>query len=137
MNSSCNYPFEIEFILFNKNLPITQKQKKLRNELIEKLKLILEISMEKFRNYKLLDRSEPTISTQDEKKQLRFSWDTAHLKYDKYIHSLYFHQRHSACIEYFTMDELKEIAESLQKQLGCYLGYDLAPPVISVNTSQI
>ncbi len=137
MNSSYNYPFEIEFILFNKNVPITQKQKELRNELIGKLKIIIEISMEKFRNYKLLNRAEPSISTQDERKQLRFSWDTSHLKCDKYIHSLYFHQRHSASIEYFTMDELKEIAESLNKQFGCYLGYDLDPPVISVNTSQI
>lgn len=137
MNSSHNCPFEIEFILFNKNVPITQKQKKVRNKLIENLKLILEISMEKFGNYKLLNRAEPSISTQDERKQLRFSWDTVHLECDKYIHSLYFHQRHGACIEYFTIEELKEIAESIQRQIGCYLGYDLDPPVISINTSQI
>ena len=70
-------PFNIKFTIFDENKPLTQKQIKIRNNLIDlnnidnDIKKILKNSIIDFNEYKFLDRVEPSISSIDEKKQLR------------------------------------------------------------------
>ena len=66
-------PFNIKFTIFDENKPLTQKQIKIRNNLIDlnnidnDIKKILKNSIIDFNEYKFLDRVEPSISSIDEK----------------------------------------------------------------------
>ena len=142
MSAFCKYPFDLEFVIFDKNNLVAYHHTQIRRKLLRdgELKNILEDSLTKYEhNYKLLDRFEPALSTMDEKKQLRLYADTIHSwdPIDMYAHSLYFHQHHSANAEYFTLEELKEIATHIQKSLEEFLGYQIDDPIIYIDTSMM
>ncbi len=67
-------PFNIKFTIFDEDKHLTQKQIKIRNNLIDMnnidndMKKILKNSIIDFNEYKFLDRIEPSISSIDEKK---------------------------------------------------------------------
>ena len=87
--------------------------------------------------YKWLNRAEPAISSFDEKKQLRLSFDTPHEKCKKYQHSIHFNQYHSTVNEYFTMEELKYITDKIKLGLEEYLHYEIDNPIIYIETDEL
>lgn len=123
-----NIQFNLKFTIFDENKPLTKKQINLMNKMIEfwnidsDIKKILKKSMDELDGYKFLDRVEPSISTIDEKKQLRLKYMNS---YDyKHSYSIHFRQRYTD--EYFSIDELKTISKSIKKNLEEYLHYGIS-----------
>ncbi len=115
---------KLRFQIWNK---IDEKLKKdlVENKLILVLKHVTEIKTD----IKLLDRCEPSISTHDESKQLRLSFNDFY-SIDNFIT---FEQGHSASSEYFSIDELASIGYLIQKELEECLGYEINNPEIIIS----
>lgn len=116
-----NIPFNIKFLIFDENKPVTKNQLKIINKLIDMnnidndMKKILKNSITGLDQYKFLDRLEPSICSLDEKKQLRMSFTM--YNGDKNQHSIYFNQQHSQCIEYFSIEELTNISNRIKNEI--------------------
>ena len=131
-----NIPFNIKFSIFDEDKPLTKDQIKIRNKLIDMknidndMKKILKNSIIDFNEYKFLDRVEPSISSIDEKKQLRLTPNTNQ-------YSLHFNQHHSQCKEYFSIEELKNISNRIKNELQEYLHYEIDTPILYVETDDL
>ena len=86
-------------------------------------------------HYKFLERAEPSISSIDEKKQLRLRFNTDHFEFKQ--HSLHFHQLHSSSQEYFNLEELKIISEKIKNELETFLHYQIDEPIIYIDISYL
>ena len=134
-------PFNIKFTIFDEDKPLTQKQIKIRNNLIDMnnidndMKKILKNSIIDFNEYKFLDRIEPSISSIDEKKQLRMK--LSYISNNQYPHSLHFSQNHSQRKEYFSMEELKNISNRIKNELEEYLHYKMDTPILYIETDDL
>lgn len=124
-----NYPFCVEFTIFDENLPITKKQMATKDKLVttnhpqNDLKRLLQLAVVDSPDIKFLDRLEPAVSSLDEKKQLRmYLFEN---KQNRYQHSIHFTQQQSQCKEYFSLEELKDIATRVRRELQDYLGYEI------------
>jgi len=64
-----NIPFKIKFTIFDENRPLTKKQIKIKNNLIDMndMKKILKNVISGLNDVKFLDRCEPSICSLDEK----------------------------------------------------------------------
>ena len=129
-----NMQFNIKFTIFDENQPLTKKQIQIRNNLSnEDMKQILKNAIIGLNDYKFLDRVEPSISSIDEKKQLRLTMSSS----DQYEYSLYFNQRHSCCKEYFSIEELKNISNRIKNELDEYLHYDIGMPILYIELDDL
>ena len=129
-----NMQFNIKFTIFDENLPLTKKQIQLRNNLSDDdMKQILKNAIIGLNDYKFLDRVEPSISSIDEKKQLRLTMSPS----DQYKYSLYFNQRHSSCKEYFSIEELKNISNRIKNELEEYLHYEIGMPILYIELDDL
>jgi hypothetical protein len=134
-----SYPFGVEFNIFYKNMVIDQKAIDIMNKLKTGfhmkdciLKRIISYSVENLdHKYKLFERVEPSISSIDEKKQLRLAIDIDKLKYNN---SIYFNQTGS---EYFTIEELKDISQKVKGELEEYLRFEIFEPIIYIETNRV
>jgi hypothetical protein len=134
-----SYPFSVEFNIFYKNMVIDKKAIDIMNKLKTGfhtkdsiLKRIISYSVENLgTKYKLFDRLEPSISSIDEKKQLRLAIDIDKLKYNN---SIYFNQTGS---EYFTIEELKDISQKVKEELEEYLRFEIFEPIIYIETNRV
>jgi hypothetical protein len=132
-----SYPFSVEFNIFYKNMVIDQKAIDIMNKLKTGfhmkdciLKRIISYSVENLDNkYKLFERAEPSISSIDEKKQLRLAIDKL-----EYKNSIYFNQTGS---EYFTIEELKDISQKVKEELEEYLRFEIFEPIIYIETNRV
>ena len=118
-----NQSFHIKFVIFDENKDLTNKQKKLRMKLIEfDMRKILEYAISDLNEYKILDRTEPAISSIDEKKQLRLE-----LEFDTPTrakqHSLIFSQNYSH--DFFTIEEIKIVSKNIKNEIEEYLHYEI------------
>lgn len=135
-----NYPFHIEFLIFDPTVDsITSEQKAIRDQLIcTDLHTILQTVFKDDDRYKYLKRAEPSLSSLDERKQLRLrSMDFIYNKIKKYQYSLDFTQLYSFRDEYFTLDELNYITRKIQGGLEGYLGYDIPEPMLYIKMSNM
>ena len=138
-----NMQFNIKFTIFNENKPLTEKQIKIRNNLIDMnnidndMKKILKNSIIDFNEYKFLDRIEPSISSIDETKQLRMGF--SYIVNNKCPHSLHFSQKHSQRKEYFSIEELKNISNRIKNELELeeYLQYEIDTPILYIETDDL
>jgi hypothetical protein len=115
--------FKIKFVIYNGKLQQTKLSKK-QKEIIDSFycyEIIADIIKEIFKinsKYKFINGTH-SISSHDEKNQLRFVYHTDH---QTNIHTIYFNQ---ICESSFKMEELKYISEiihvNLQKDMGCIL----------------
>jgi hypothetical protein len=138
-------PFNIKFTIFDENKPLTQKQINIRNNLIDSnnidndmkkiLKNIINLYSYQSFDFKFLDRIEPSISSIDEKKQLRMN--LTFLLNDKYTHSLHFSQKHSQSKEYFSLEELKNISNRIKNELEEYLHYEIDTPILYIEIDDL
>lgn len=129
-----NLPFNIKFIIFDENKPISKTQEKLKETMIwENLRNIIKELFNTDDNFKFLDRVEASVCSIDENKQLRLRLDTNNLK--KYQHSLHFHQASSK--EYFTMEELKYISNGIKNGLEEFLHHEIDEPIIYINIDEL
>lgn len=135
-----NIPFNIKFTIFDEDKPLTQDQIKIRNKLIDTknidndMKKILKNTINSYSypsfDFSFLDRVEPSISSIDEKKQLRLTPNTNQ-------YSLHFNQHHSQCKEYFSIEELKNISNRIKNELQEYLHYEIDTPILYVETDDL
>ena len=134
-----NMQFNIKFTIFDENQPLTKKQIQIRNKLVDMnnedndMKKILKYAITGLNDYKFLDRVEPSISSIDEKKQLRLTMSSS----DQYKYSLYFNQRHSSCKEYLSIEELKNISTRIKNELDEYLHYDIGMPILYIELDDL
>lgn len=139
--SESEIPFNIKFVIFDENKPLTQKQIKIRNKLIDMnnidndMKKILKNSISNLSEYKFLNRLEPSIATIDEQKQLRMM--LGYIVNNQYSHSVHFSQKHSQCKKYFSIEELKNISNNLKKELEEYLHYEIDTPILYINIDDV
>ena len=132
------YSFNVKFIIFDENNPVTERQKILRKTIIyDKLREIIQKVFNNDENYKFLDRVEASISSIDENKQLRLRFDTPHINLNQYHHSLHFHQNHSCCKKNFTIEELKYISNKIKIGLEDYLNYKIDNPIIYIEVDDL
>jgi hypothetical protein len=118
--------FDLEFVIFDKNKPISHIQRKIRNDLFNiDLHKILENIYRDDKDFKYLYKCEPAISTKDEKKQLRCSLNKFLNSSLEFSHSIYFDQNESEKNNYFTLEELKNITKKIKPALEEYLGYKI------------
>lgn len=133
-----NYPFNIEFVIFDENKEITKNQTKLKKKLIwDDLRDIIKEIFNNDNNYKWLDRIEAAVSSNDEKRQLRLPICTSKIECKKYQHSIHFNQNHTASKEYFTMEELKYISGKIKNGLEVFLHYEINEPIIYINVDEL
>jgi hypothetical protein len=133
-----NYPFNIEFIIFDENKEVSQKQKETRKQLIwDNLRYIIKEVFNDDDHYIFLDRVEASVSSNDEKKQLRLSIDTLHIESKKYQHSIHFNQNHCSSKEYFTMKELKYISGKIKNGLEEFLHYKIDEPIFYIKMDEL
>ena len=123
-----NFPFQIEFEIFDKTERINDKQLSIRDNLVygDAMKDIIKkvVRLTDDNQFKILDRAEAVISSIDEKKQLRLS---IHGCLGFRCHSIYFNQDHSSC-QNFTESELLCIVKAMTHCLEEYLGYSISEP---------
>lgn len=133
-----NCPFNVKFAIFDENKETTKKQTELRKKLIwDDMRNIIKNSFDNDDNYKWLDRVEASVSSNDEKKQLRLSIDTFHIESKKYQHSIYFNQKHSCSKEYFTIEELKYISSKIKFGLEVFLHYEIDEPIFYIEMDEL
>ena len=134
-----SYPFNIKFVIFDENKDVSKKQKELRHSMIfeDTLKKILKEAFINDEHYKFLERAEPSMSSIDEKKQLRLRFNTVHFEFKQHQHSLHFHQLHSSSQEYFNLEELKIISEKIKNELETFLHYQIDEPIIYIDISYL
>jgi hypothetical protein len=132
------HSFNVKFIIFDENKPVTDKQKTLRKTIIyDKLREILQNVFKNDENYKFLDRVEASVSSIDENKQLRLRFDSLHINLNQYHHSLHFVQTHSGCKKKFTIEELKYISNRIKIGLEDYLNYKIDNPIIYIEVDDL
>ena len=135
-----NIPFKIKFTIFDETKPLTKKQIKIKNNLIDMkndmndMKKILKNVISGLNDVKFLDRFEPSICSLDEKKQLRMSFCYQDKKYQ---HSIHFNQDHSLCKEYFSIEELKNISNKINIELEEYLHTDIWIPILYIEIDDL
>jgi hypothetical protein len=112
-----DYRYNLRFVFFGICKLLTKKQKLLFRD-NDKIKQVLKKSIANLNYVKFLDRVEPSISSLDEKKQLRMNLNNFYLNNN--IYSLTFNQNCCWAVECFTMKELMEITESIEKELGIF-----------------
>jgi hypothetical protein len=125
--------FNIDFQVFNIHKPLSEKDKIIKHNLINyDLHDILIEAVENIPGWKYLKRSEPAISSLDEKKQLRldesqifYTLGQKHLWKPRYDHSIILIQNHVINDNLLTIDELKLIANKIQNRLEAHLGYGI------------
>ena len=130
-----NLPFNIKFVIFNENEDTSKIQYEIRKSMItgDVLRNMLKNTFNDDSNYKFLNRFEPSVSSIDEKKQLRLKMDNTPRGVSRqYQHSLHFHQRHSCSKEYFTIDELKYISHKIKIELEDFLCCEIDDPIIYI-----
>ena len=133
-----NYPFNIEFVIFDENKEVSVSQKETRKQLIwENLRYIIKKAFNDDIHYNFLDRVEASVSSNDKKKQLRLSIDTLHIESKKYQHSIHFNQKHSSSKEYFTMEELKHISSKIKIGLEDFLHYEIDEPIFYIKMDEL
>ena len=141
-----NIPFNIKFTIFDENNSLTKKQIKIRNNLLNRsidndMKNILKKAISELNNIKFLDRVEPAICSNDEKNQLRISLSLIIKDFTsiskKYHHSIHFNQKHSQCNEYFSIEELKSISNSIKNELENYLQYEINAPILYIELDDL
>jgi hypothetical protein len=131
-----NYPFNIEFVIFDENKEVSVSQKETRKQLIrENLRYITKKAFNDDIHYNFLDRVEASVSSND--KQLRLSIDTLHIESKKYQHSIHFNQNHSSSKEYFTMEELKHISSKIKIGLEDFLHYEIDEPIFYIKMDEL
>ena len=135
-----NMRFNIKFTIFSGNKGPTKEQIKIiianltdENNFDNDLKKILKYSIADLTNYKFLDRCEPAISSIDERKQLRLTW----MRPNKYQHSLHFNQLHSQSKEYFSIEELKIVANRIKTELEEYLQLEIDTPILYIAIDEV
>jgi hypothetical protein len=105
------------------------------NNIDNDMKKILKNSIIDFNEYKFLDRVEPSISSIDEKKQMRMK--LTFILNNKYPHSLHFSQQYSQCNEYFSIEELKNISNRIKNELEEYLHYEIDTPILYIEIDDL
>jgi hypothetical protein len=131
------YSFNVKFVIFDENKQVSEIQQQLRKTLIyDELRNIIKKIFINDNTYKFLDRFEASVSSIDEYKQLRLSLDTIHENLKQYQHSLHFHQNHSCCKTYFTIEELKYISNRIKIGLEDYLNYKIDNPIIYIEVDE-
>jgi hypothetical protein len=131
-----NIPFNIKFVLFDESKEVSQNEKEIRKNLIyNNFRYIIKEVFDNDANYKWLDRTEASVSSIDENKQLRLRFDTLHNENKKYQYSLHFHQIHTGSKEYFTIEELKYISDKIKIGLETFLHYEIDFPTIYIETN--
>lgn len=132
-----NYSFSVKFKIFY-SYPLTKKELNIRGKLCEDFHNIFKTIATEFSDkYKYLKRCEPSISSLDEKKQLRMDF-TSMLNQDT-TQSCYleFNQRQSSG-EYFSLEELKIICQRIKLELEeKYLTYEIQEPMLFIHTDDI
>jgi hypothetical protein len=118
-----NLPFKFKIVLYNGKLQKSKPSKK-QQEITDSFycyEIIADIIKEIFKinsKYKFIE-STHSITSNDEKKQLKFIYHTDH---QTNIHTIHFNQFGESS---FKMEELKYISEiihiNLQKDMGCIL----------------
>lgn len=129
-----SYPFDVEIILFDKNIDLTNDLIHIRDNLIKNdINQIIQMAIKN--KYKLILSNEniPTIASHDERKQLTLSIQNTFIELPKYKYSIYFIQKHSNK-DYFTIPELKEIVDGLKEVIEKYLGCVIDDPIIFLDT---
>jgi hypothetical protein len=119
-----NKPFKIKIVLYNGKLQFPKPSKK-QKEIADSFycyEIIADIMKEIFKinsKYKFIETTH-SISSHDEKKQLRFVY---HIDNETKIHTIHFIQYCES--SYFKIEELKYISEiihvNLQKDMECLL----------------
>ncbi len=133
-----NYPFNVEFIIFDKKEEVSQEQEEIRTQLIwDDLRDIVKEIFNDDNHYKWLDRVEASVSSTDETKQLRLAMDSFHTDMKQFQHSIIFNQNHYSSTEYFTIEELKYISGKIKNGLEEFLRYEINDPIIYIETKWI
>jgi hypothetical protein len=125
--------FSIDFQVFNIHKTLSKKDEVIKHNLINgDLHDILIEAVENIPGWKYLKRTEPAISSLDEKKQLRldqsqiyYTKGQKHLWKPRYDHSIILNQDHVTDDYLLTIDELKLIANKIQNRLEAYLSYGI------------
>lgn len=122
----------IEFTIFDTNLSLNKEKTNIKIKLAEDMHDILKNAISDLPEYKYLERCEAAISSDDEKKQIRFYDYTTYMYGDlNSDHKIYFTQSHA--IEYLTASELYIISKKIKKSLESYLGYSIYGPRLLVD----
>lgn len=134
-----NYCFSIKFKVFY--YPITKEDLQIRKKLCEYFHVIFKtIADESNNTYKYLNRIEPTISSLDEKKQLRMELGSMFNNDKTELYYIEFNQKHSCCIEYFNLEELKFLSHRIMKELdeNFFHQHDYTQdPIIYIHANEI
>jgi hypothetical protein len=118
-----NQSFHIKFVIFDENKDLTTKQKTIRMQLVNvDMRKILEYAISELNEYKLLDKAEPTISSIDEKKQLRLKL-VCGTPITAKQHSLIFRQNYSH--DFFTIEEIKIVSRNIKSEIEEYLHHEI------------
>ncbi len=118
-----NQPFHIKIVIFDENTNLTTKQETIRMKLVDvDMRKILECAVTELNEYKLLDRVEPTISSIDEKKQLRLELECGTPIRAKQ-HSLIFRQNYSH--DFLTIEELLIVSRIIKSKIEEYLHHEI------------
>lgn len=132
-----NLPFNVKFTIFNENKPMTKKQQQLKENLIQnELKNIIMETFSDDENFKFLDRCEASVCSIDENKQLRLQFDDMN-NLNKKQPSFHFHQQHSQCKIFLTMEELKYVSNKIKDGLEKFLCYEIDDPIIYININNL
>lgn len=133
-----NYSFSVKFKIFY-SYPLTKKELNLRQKLCEDFHSILKtIVADLSDKYKYLERCEPSISSLDEKKQLRMDFSSMFNQDNTESCYIRFDQKHSCCKEYFSLEELKVLCQRIKKELEeNYLPYEINEPILFIYTDDI
>jgi hypothetical protein len=133
-----NYNFSVRFQLFN-NSKLSTHQKTMRKHICDNFHNIIITVVNDFINnkYKYLNRYEPVICSLDEKKQLRMCMSSMFDQDKTNSHYIVFTQSQNGG-EYFSLEELREICEKIQKILeDNYLPYETGSPELFIAINNI
>lgn len=117
-------PFRIEFRLLDCEIELLQPQQTIAYlSVLRELKQLVSAAVQDLGvNYTTLDRVEAVIANADFTKQLREDEDFNKVRETKI---LIFDQRHPTSTEYFTLQELLQIAKVLRRHLEQHLQYSI------------
>jgi hypothetical protein len=132
-----NYSFSVKFKIFY-SYPLTKKDLNLREKLCEEFHNIFKTIVTEFSDkYKYLERCEPSISSLDERKQLRMDF-TSMLNQDKTQSCYLIFDQKQSYGEYFSLEELKTICQRIKQELEeNYLPYEIQEPMLFIHTDDI
>jgi hypothetical protein len=131
-----NYSFSVKFKIFY-HYPLTTKELKLRENLCEDFHTILKTIVTDLTNIKYLERCEPSISSLDEKKQLRMDFCSM-LNQDETQSCYLIFDQNKSHGEYFSLEELKVICQRIKQELEeNYLPYEIQEPLLFIHIDDI